>query len=234
MFWEEFIKKGKELYVRASYKKDKCAVMAHTGGTTGKPKTVMLSNDNMNAVAHSYYYIGIPLERQQSYFNEHIGYDDIAITCEAIKESAYVFLGNPRSLYKDPAGLLLYFNGVIFVELKSKADRKVSVQRSLELLHKGGNLLIFPEGTWNITESVPVMPIFSGAVNMALETGAEIVLIAIEQYDKEFYLSIGENIRFDGESGEKLTENLRDALCTCKWNIFEYMGIQKREEIPID
>lgn len=56
MFWEEFIKKGKELYVRASYKKDKCAVMAHTGGTTGKPKTVMLSNDNMNAVAHSYYY----------------------------------------------------------------------------------------------------------------------------------------------------------------------------------
>ena len=53
-----------------SYKENSCCVIAHTGGTTGEPKSVMLSNDNLNAVVHGYRYLGIPFERQQRYFND--------------------------------------------------------------------------------------------------------------------------------------------------------------------
>ena len=54
----------------AGYEKEKCFVIAHTGGTTGIPKGVMISDNNINAVANGYQYLGIPFERQQKYFND--------------------------------------------------------------------------------------------------------------------------------------------------------------------
>lgn len=51
-----------------AYQRDTCCVMSHTGGTTGLPKSVMLSNDNINAVTHSYRYLGIPFQRKQRFF----------------------------------------------------------------------------------------------------------------------------------------------------------------------
>lgn len=69
--WSEFISLGVDAVPEyASYVKDTCCVMAHTGGTTGFPKAVMLSNDNINAVTHGYRYLGIPFERKHRYFND--------------------------------------------------------------------------------------------------------------------------------------------------------------------
>ena len=69
--WNDFIALGKNTLPNyISYEKDACCVMAHTGGTTGSPKTVMLSNDNINAVAYGYQYLGIPFERKHRYFND--------------------------------------------------------------------------------------------------------------------------------------------------------------------
>ena len=69
--WKEFVELGSDAtpeYI--PYTKDTCCVMAHTGGTTGFPKGVMLSNDNLNAMTHGYRYLGIPFERRQRYFND--------------------------------------------------------------------------------------------------------------------------------------------------------------------
>ncbi len=69
--WNEFIKHGKDTEPQyAKYKKDKCFILAHTGGTTGMPKSVMLSDKNVNAVMSAYQYLGIPFERKQKYFND--------------------------------------------------------------------------------------------------------------------------------------------------------------------
>lgn len=69
--WKEFSALGEGITPTfVPYEKDACCIMAHTGGTTGFPKAVMLSNDNMNAVTHSYHYLDLPLERQQKYFND--------------------------------------------------------------------------------------------------------------------------------------------------------------------
>lgn len=70
--WSEFIKGGKgstpQIFKSADEKK--CSIMAHTGGTTGIPKTVLLSSTNLNSVVVSYKYLGIPFERGQRYFND--------------------------------------------------------------------------------------------------------------------------------------------------------------------
>lgn len=71
MNWDAFEAQGAEAtpeYI--SYEKDTCCVMAHTGGTTGFPKGVMLSNDNINAMTHGYRHIGVPFKRKDRYFND--------------------------------------------------------------------------------------------------------------------------------------------------------------------
>lgn len=71
MRWKDFAAIGTGVIPEyVPYAKDTCCVIAHTGGTTGLPKGVMLSNDNINAVTHAYRYLNIPFERKQRYFND--------------------------------------------------------------------------------------------------------------------------------------------------------------------
>ena len=48
--FDTLLKQGNQ-YQKASYKKDGPAVIVHSGGTTGNPKGVELSNDNLNYIA---------------------------------------------------------------------------------------------------------------------------------------------------------------------------------------
>lgn len=162
----------------------------------------------------------------------HIGGNDIQRTFEAIKEPAYLFLGDPKGIYRDISGLLLYLNGVICLETSNKNDRKIAKERAIELLNKGGNLLIYPEGAWNITDHLPVMKLYKGTASMALKTGADLIPVGIEQYGNDFYVSIGKNIITQNleASVDDLNVMLRNAMATQKWNIFEYMGTYFRSD----
>ena len=55
--WNDFIALGnlKEDVEAVPYKKDKVAVILHTGGTTGKPKGVELTNDNFNCMVEQFF-----------------------------------------------------------------------------------------------------------------------------------------------------------------------------------
>lgn len=55
VMWKQFLEVGKK-QASISYKKDPYSVcfLAHTGGTTGFPKSVLLNDYQMNAVAHQY------------------------------------------------------------------------------------------------------------------------------------------------------------------------------------
>ena len=175
-----------------------------------------------------------PTARPVIYACTHIGGNDIQRFFEAIKEHAYLFLGDPRELYRDIPGLLLNLNGVISFETENKEDRKMARKRSEELLKQNGRLIICPEGAWNITHNIPCMKLFPGTIKMARETNAIIVPIAIAQYGKKFYVNIGENIDVNlthDISVEVLNESLRDTLATLKWEIWEKQKPIKRASI---
>ena len=58
--WSEFILKGiGTRYTEAPYEGDALVAITYTGGTTGTPKGVMLTNDSMNAVALSFLYCDV-------------------------------------------------------------------------------------------------------------------------------------------------------------------------------
>ncbi len=193
----------------------------------------------------------------------HCHPEDPTTAFEVIKEHAYLFLGDPEDVYQKIEGLLLELNGVINVETRVKQsyieellnlnliqeeeienlkeiikkDRKLAYSKAVEILKKNTNLLIFPEGAVNITPNLPVMKLYPGTVKMALETGAEIVPIALERYGNRFYANIGHNIKVTDRGAESVqyyNSKLRDDLATLKWEIWEYQGIKKRSECPTE
>lgn len=61
--WSEFIRKGVGTrYAEAPYDGDALVAITYTGGTTGTPKGVMLTNDSMNSVAISFLYSDVHRE----------------------------------------------------------------------------------------------------------------------------------------------------------------------------
>lgn len=166
----------------------------------------------------------------------HIGYRDIIMTFSALKSHCWLFLGNPDINCRTLDGWMAEKNGVVYIDTYDKQDRKMAKLESVRLLKQGGSLLIFPEGAWNITDNEIVMKLYRGTVDIALESGVDIVPIAIEQYGNHFYLNIGKNISFANStlSSDELTKDLRDILATLKWEIWEKMGITKRSTLSSD
>lgn len=165
----------------------------------------------------------------------HIAQNDLENIYETCGQSCYWLVGDPCVLYKEFSGLLVSLNGSIFLETCDKEDRQIAYFRAVELLKKGGSLMIYPEGARNGFESVPVMPLFKGTSNMALETGVAIVPVAIEQYNNRFVINYGEVINpNDFSESVELTKTLRNALATLKWEIWEKEEVQVRKSMSND
>lgn len=154
---------------------------------------------------------------------------------ESLRRGCWWFVGDPCVLYKNLSGLLLYLNGSIFLETIDKEDRHIAYLRSIELLKGGGSLMIFPEGARNGTESLPVMPLFPGTAKMVMKTNVKIIPVAIEQYAKRFVIRFGSELLPDNYNNHAdLTQDIRDALATLKWDTWENEGIQLRSGLPKD
>lgn len=169
------------------------------------------------------------------YAATHIGGHDVEVTFEAIKAHAFAFWGDPGEMYRRSEGALFSFNGAICCDSDHKDDRYIGKETSIRLLKQGGSLLIYPEGAWNIIENQVVMPLYPGTIEIAIRSGAEIVPIAIEQYGKHYYVNIGKNMSLQGKDvceKQELTYQLRDILCTLKWEIWDRYGHALRKDIP--
>ncbi len=167
----------------------------------------------------------------------HVARYDIETAIEAIKCPAFLFFGDPGEAYKNFNGFLLSINGSIYVDTFDKTDRFISKETSIRILQNGGNILIYPEGAWNTTENLPIMPLFSGTAEMAIRAGTDIVPVSVEAVGKEYIINFGDAIegnKFSLDEKRKLTFLLRDTMASLKWEIWEHQGVFKRDDLPSD
>jgi len=145
---------------------------------------------------------------------------DIPYTCEVLGRQCYVLIGKqPLELIDRQAFIL---NGTVWVDRKSREDKKKSVAKIINLLRNGANLVIFPEGTWNLTPSKPMLPLYWGIIDIAKASGRPIIPIVLEYTDENCYVAFGDSmtITADADKGESIRE-LTDRFTTLKWTIWE-------------
>ena len=156
----------------------------------------------------------------------HVGKFDIEVVSEAIKDHYYLLSGDYEHIQGIIDAPFLAVNGVIYFNERVKEDRASVSQRMIEHLQAGGNLMYFPEGTWNMTPNLPMLPCYWGIVEIAQKGNAIIVPVAADQYGKNFKINIGANFDMTNygntkEEKAKAIADLRDMLSTLKWEIWE-------------
>lgn len=80
-------------------------------------------------------------------------------------------------------------NGVVYVNEKSNIDRHNTKEIMIRLLKAGNSMMIFPEGTWNLSENELIYDIPYGTASISIETNTPIIPIAIEQYENRFVIN---------------------------------------------
>lgn len=163
----------------------------------------------------------------------HIGKWDFEIVYEQVPEHFHVVAADFIHMHGNVEGTLLDVNGVIWVNENSREDKKNTKERMKQILDYGDNILVFPEGDWNLSENEPVRDIAYGTADVAVQTGAVVYPIAVEQYGRRFVINMGSGLHAeDYEDKRELTVTLRDILATLKWEIWERQGMEGRSGIP--
>lgn len=130
------------------------------------------------------------LRKNQSYIfvANHISYLDSAIIPKAFRNPVRP-LGKVE-MSKVPVFGFIYKNVIVTVDRSSAANRTKSVQVLKSILRKGISVLVFPEGTFNMTPQ-PLKEFYDGAFRIAIETGTPIrPVLFLDAYDRMHYKSI--------------------------------------------
>lgn len=162
----------------------------------------------------------------------HIGKFDYEMLEEAYDAFFYPVAGDWELTYGEIDDYFLRLNGVLYVDTGDKEDRGKTYDAMVRILQEEISILIFPEGIWNLTSNLPVMKLFSGAVKAAKQCNVSIIPIGMEQIEKHFYINIGEALNVSELEEKQAVEQLRDALATLRWQIWEKLPRETRADIP--
>lgn len=169
------------------------------------------------------------------YAVNHFCFADTPIMGRITPQRSYILSGKQRLGFSD----WLYFmlNGVIFVDRKDKEDLAASKKAMSAYLNKGRSIVMFPEGTWNLTENQLMLPMKWGIIDIAKETGAQIIPTVLE-YDREkkrCFVRFGVPMVFTPEDSKAETIiALRNTLATMRWEFLERNGTFSRASLDMD
>lgn len=180
-----------------------------------KQKIIVVNNANLDYINE----LSAPI----IFAPTHCGKFDIQVLTEVLWKYRWTLLsGDPHNLPGTVEGYWLKFNGVIYVDRDNKEWRNKSKRDMIAHLKSGGNMMMYPEGTWNLSSNLLVLPLFRGIADIAIETGATIIPFAqeIDDNTKTYYVKIGNPI-YPNANPTELLADLRNQLAELKWNLME-------------
>jgi 1-acyl-sn-glycerol-3-phosphate acyltransferase len=124
-------------------------------------------------------------KKQYIFVNNHISYLDSALLVNAYRQPI-------RPLGKVETGKLplfgfIYRNAIVSVDRSSAENRITSIRLLRSIISKGISVLVFPEGTFNMTNK-PLKNFYDGAFRLALETHTPIKpVLFLDTYDRMNY-----------------------------------------------
>jgi 1-acyl-sn-glycerol-3-phosphate acyltransferase len=140
-------------------------------------------------IFHKNIYLDKP-KKDQSYIfvANHISYLDSALIPKTFRHPIRA-LGKVE-MAKVPVFGFIYKNAIVTVDRSSAENRAKSVLLLKSILRKGISVLVFPEGTFNMSHQ-PLKEFYDGAFRIAIETQTPIKpVLLLNSYDRMNYKSI--------------------------------------------
>lgn len=82
----------------------------------------------------------------------HTCADDIVLGVNVVKKSGYILFGNKYLSLDTINGIGLWAYGQILVDREDEFSRMSSKEKMKFVLYNGGNVIIYPEGYWNLAD----------------------------------------------------------------------------------
>jgi len=175
----------------------------------------------------------VPNGRPTIYASTHVFRDDIACALSTIEENAFVLYGaGGDSDLPRKEQIAFWLTGQIPVRRGEKESRRKSLQKIMQILKKQGNILIYPEASWNISSALLVKKLWWGLLEAAKSTEANIVPVAVWLVGEEYHVIIGENFKHKKfSSRDEQIAALRDEMATLTWTLIEMQPLARRKDI---
>jgi 1-acyl-sn-glycerol-3-phosphate acyltransferase len=140
-------------------------------------------------IRHQNIYIEKPFaHRSYIFVSNHISYLDSAIIPKAFRRPVRP-LGKVE-MSRIPVFGFIYKNTIVTVDRSNPENRARSVNELKAVLKKEISILVFPEGTFNMTHR-PLKDFYDGAFRIAIETGTPIKpVLLLDAYSRMNYHSI--------------------------------------------
>lgn len=195
-------------------------------------RAILHIRNRLEGITYEVYGCKILPQKEETviYAITHIGKFDFEVFMDAFNVFCYPVAGDWELMYGEIDDYFLRLNGVLYIDTEDKTDRKYTYGAMVKMLLQGIPVLIYPEGIWNLTESLPMLKIYPGTVKAAKEAKVPIIPVAIEQEGKYFRINVGERFYVNGDIDSENTR-LRDTLATLQWDNWEHLPKMQRKSI---
>lgn len=168
-------------------------------------------------------------DRPVIYAANHSCFADGPIMGRITKKRSYILCGRQRLGFSD----WLYFmlNGVVFADRGDKEDRAACKLALEAYLNRGRSVVMFPEGTWNLTDNMLMLPMKWGIIETARNTGAQIIptVLTYDRERKKCSVRFGEALVFAPEDDRlEAVTVLRDIFATMRWEAMSREAVLDR------
>ena len=166
----------------------------------------------------------------------HTNSFDAPIASKAISicyhRHCYILVGKQPLYLSDR--FFFFLNGVFWVDRKNKQEMAEAKNKLINYLKGNQAIMWYPEGTWNLTDNLLMLPMKWGIINVAAKAGAQIVPVVLD-YDRQTmicHVSFGVPMAPDENTDKaEAIRDLRDTMATLRWIQWERREPLRRDEI---
>ena len=175
-----------------------------------------------------------PLPKEPVIFAATHGFrEDVEDSLITAGRHAYILIGSLDQFFNSRIDNVSgWINGAVLVDREDKESRAASKDKMKAVLEKGASILMYPEGTWNVSPNKLMAGIFPGVYDVAKDAGVKVVPIATHRNGEYVYSLRGKAFDITAHERTEGLRLLRDKMATMKWKLYEKFPVVKRSELP--
>jgi 1-acyl-sn-glycerol-3-phosphate acyltransferase len=176
----------------------------------------------------------MPKNRPVIYASTHDSVYDAPNAIMLVSSHFYILGGAVEQIFNTFDGVSLWLNGVIVVDRNDKKSRKASLAKMQRAIELGANILICPEATWNLSDSLLVLKLYSGIFELAKATNALVAPIVTHVEDNNCYAVLDDPFDITTYTKEDGITALRNKMTTARFELINEFSTFSRCELEAD